>query len=32
MFYDSPFSVDGNDEACVEQFGTHAQYNWAAYK
>ncbi len=32
MFYDAPFSLDGNDEQCVEQCGIHAQYNWAAYK
>ncbi len=32
MFYDLPFDLDANDDACVEQFGIHAQYNWAAYK
>ncbi|KAL0021289.1 hypothetical protein WJX79_009826 [Trebouxia sp. C0005] len=31
MFYDLPFSLDSNDEQCLEQFGIHAQYNWAAY-
>lgn len=32
MFYDVPYSVQAEDEACVMQFGVHSQYNWAAYK
>ena len=32
MFYDKPFSLDANDQACVDRFGIHVQYNWAAYK
>ncbi len=32
MFYEAPYSVQAEDEACVMQFGVHSQYNWAAYK
>ena len=32
MFYDVPYSVQAEDEACVMQFGVRSQYNWAAYK
>lgn len=32
MFFDLPFDLDDNDEQCLDQFGIHAQYNWAAYK
>ena len=32
MFFDYPYSLDDNDQQCVEAFGIHSQYNWAAYK
>ncbi len=32
MFFDYPFDVDANDRECVQQYGIHSQYNWAAYK
>lgn len=31
MFFDYPFDLDANDKACVQQYGIHSQYNWAAY-
>lgn len=32
MFFDFPFDLDANDKECVQQYGIHSQYNWAAYK
>ena len=32
MFFDYPFDLDANDKECVQQYGIHSQYNWAAYK
>ncbi len=32
MFFDYPFDLDENDKECVQQYGIHSQYNWAAYK
>ncbi|DBA69290.1 TPA: hypothetical protein ACH3X2_012961 [Trebouxia sp. C0005] len=31
MFFDFPFDLDANDKECVQQYGIHSQYNWAAY-
>ncbi|KAL0046716.1 hypothetical protein WJX82_008183 [Trebouxia sp. C0006] len=31
MFFDYPFDLDENDKECVQQYGIHSQYNWAAY-
>ena len=32
MFFNSSYSLDDNDQECVEEYGIHAQYNWAAYR
>ena len=32
MFFDNSFDLDANDKECVQQYGIHSQYNWAAYK
>lgn len=32
MFFDYPFDLDANDQKCVQRFGIHSQYNWAASK
>lgn len=32
MFFDYPFDLDENDKECVQEYGIHSQYNWAAYK
>ena len=32
MFFNTSYSLDANDQECVEKYGIHAQYNWAAYR
>lgn len=31
MFFSKPYDLDGNDKTCVQTYGIHAQYDWAAY-